>query len=67
LVAVEVGPEDEPMEAFDVASVLGGIKGAGALEKRVQVLTRLVVKLAERAKLAESEIVEVLIKSGVEF
>jgi anti-sigma28 factor (negative regulator of flagellin synthesis) len=66
-VAVEVDDEDEQVEAFDIATVLAGLSGEDALEQRVAVLTRLVVKLVERAKLAESEIVEVLIKSGVEF
>jgi hypothetical protein len=37
------------------------------LRQRVDLLSRLIVKLVERAKIPESELVEVLIKSGVEF
>ena len=35
--------------------------------RRIEVLCRLVAKLVERTELPESEIVEALIKSGVEF
>ena len=37
------------------------------LRRRVDVLSRLVAKLIERSNLPESEIIEVLIKAGVEF
>ncbi|MHC4937877.1 MAG: hypothetical protein ACYTHK_02775 [Planctomycetota bacterium] len=50
-----------------IADVLTPPQEGEDLLQRVDLLSRLVVKLVERSKLPESEIIEVLIKSGVEF
>lgn len=61
-------PGDEPGGRLNLADMLlAGAEGAEELERRVEVLCRLVAKLVERTELPESEIVEALIKSGVEF
>lgn len=64
--ADEPGPE--PSGRLNLADMLlAGAEGAEELERRVEVLCRLVAKLVERTELPESEIIEALIKSGVEF
>ncbi|MDH3590368.1 MAG: hypothetical protein OER88_00705 [Planctomycetota bacterium] len=47
--------------------LLADMNDAEDLGKRIEVLFRLVAKLVERANVPESEIIEVLIKSDVEF
>ncbi|MGQ0613576.1 MAG: hypothetical protein ACT4PV_07570 [Planctomycetaceae bacterium] len=53
--------------ALDLGELLGAPADAQQLPQRVNLLCRLVAKLVERAGIPESEIIEVLIKSGVEF
>ncbi len=61
-------PGDEPGGRLNLTEMLlAGAEGSEELERRVEVLCRLVAKLVERTELPESEIVEALIKSGVEF
>jgi hypothetical protein len=50
-----------------VDMLLAGNDEPDELTRRIEVLCRLVAKLVERNELPESEIVEALIKSGVEF
>jgi hypothetical protein len=74
-IAVEISshePLDEPgperagrLNLVDM--LLAGNDESDELGRRIEVLCRLVAKLAERIELPESEIVEALIKSGVEF
>jgi hypothetical protein len=74
--AAEVSTDvEEPEEAapsradarLDLAEILAPPGEDEDLRQRVDLLSRLVAKLVARAKLSESEIIEVLIKSGVEF
>ncbi|MCK6460571.1 MAG: hypothetical protein L6Q95_11845 [Planctomycetes bacterium] len=74
--AVEVALDEEPAEfpghdASDTRLDLEAILVDGAkrqdLAKRVDVLCRLVAKLCDRHGLPESEIIEALIKGGLEF
>jgi len=53
--------------ALDLAEILSKPAEPQQLAQRVDLVCRLVAKLAERARIPESEIIEVLIKSGVEF
>jgi len=62
----EPGPEPAGRLTL-VEMLLAGSNEAEELERRIEVLCRLVDKLVERTELPESEIVEALIKSGVEF
>jgi len=74
-IAVEISshePLDEPgperagrLNLVDM--LLAGNDESDELGRRIEVLCRLVAKLVERTELPESEIVEALIKSGVEF
>ncbi len=57
----------EKSGALDLGELLGAPADAQQLPQRVNLLCRLVAKLVERARIPESEIIEVLIKSGVEF
>jgi len=74
-IAVEVSshePLDEPSPERAgrlnlVDMLLAGSEESDELGRRIEVLCRLVAKLVERTDLPESEIVEALIKSGVEF
>jgi hypothetical protein len=74
-IAVEISshePADEPAQESSgrlnlVDMLLAGNDASEELERRIEVLCRLVAKLVERTELPESEIVEALIKSGVEF
>jgi hypothetical protein len=50
-----------------LADILVPPQAGEDLRQRVDLLSRLVIKLVERSKLPESELIEVLIKSGVEF
>ena len=50
-----------------IAEILAPPQEGEDLRQRIDLLSRLVAKLVERSKLPESEIIEVLIKSGVEF
>ena len=53
---------------LNVAEILSApIKDEKELGQRVDLLCRLMAKLVERLDIPESEIIEVLIKSGVEF
>jgi hypothetical protein len=52
---------------LDLAEILAPPGEDEDLRERVDLLSRLVAKLVARVKLPESEIIEVLIKSGVEF
>lgn len=74
-IAVEISshePLDQPDPAPSgrlnlVDMLLAGNEEPEELARRIEVLCRLVAKLVERTELPESEIVEALIKSGVEF
>ena len=66
IVAVEV-PEDRVDSRLTLQDVLTPITNETELLQRVELLGRLIAKLAERAKLPENELIEVLIRSGVEF
>jgi len=73
-VEVALGDEEEALavrDASDTRLDLEAILVDGAkkqdLEKRVDVLCRLVAKLCERFGMPESEIIEALIKGGLEF
>jgi hypothetical protein len=64
----EVGAaHEEGSSGLALADVLTPPQEGEDLRQRVDLLSRLLVKLVERSKLPESEIIEVLIKSGVEF
>jgi len=69
----EDGPADEAAtteldaRGMVLAEILTPPKEGEDLRQRVDLLSRIVVKLVERAKVPESELIEVLIKSGVEF
>ena len=63
--AEEVSPRDS--ERLSLAEILLAKPDAVDLERKVEVLVRLVGKLAERSNLPESELIEALIKAGVEF
>lgn len=66
LVAVEVPPD--PVDArLSLNDVLSPVTNEAEMLQRIELLGRLVAKLVERAKLPENEIIEVLIRSGVEF
>ena len=52
---------------LDLTELLAKPVDATQLPQRVDLLCRLVARLVERAQIPESEIIEVLIKSGVEF
>jgi len=61
-------PGSEPSGRLNLAEMLlAGSDEVDELQRRVEVLCRLVAKLVERTELPESEIIESLIKSGVEF
>ena len=64
-----VDADDSPPSAsgLAIADILTPPQEGEDLRQRVDLLSRLLVKLVERSKLPESEIIEVLIKSGVEF
>ncbi len=66
LVAVEVPPD--PVDArLSLDDMLPPVTNEAEMLQRIEVLGRLVAKLVERAKLPENEIIEVLIRAGVEF
>lgn len=52
---------------LELSEILAAPKPGEDLRQHVHLLSRLVVKLVERSNMPESEIIEVLIKSGVEF
>jgi hypothetical protein len=64
---VSASSDAAPSSGLAIADVLTPPQEGEDLRQRVDLLSRLVVKLVERSKLPESEIIEVLIKSGVEF
>ena len=71
-VSTDVEEPEEPPAAraesrLDLAEILAPPGEDEDLRERVDLLSRLVAKLVARVKLPESEIIEVLIKSGVEF
>jgi len=59
--------EQNPADRLELSELLAPLQEGDDLRQRVDVLSRLVVKLVERSRLPESEIIEVLIKSGVGF
>ena len=59
--------DDVLEQPLSVAEMLQPVLASGDQAQRIEVLTRLVIKLVERANLPENEVVEVLIKSGVSF
>jgi hypothetical protein len=70
--AAEVQAEEPPQveraeSLLSLADCLNAPEGEAELRQRVELLCRLVGKLVERARLPENEIIEVLIKSGIEF
>ncbi|MHC4932617.1 MAG: hypothetical protein ACYTGV_10565, partial [Planctomycetota bacterium] len=70
--AAEVQSEEPPQveraeSLLSLADCLNAPEGEAELRQRVELLCRLVGKLVERTKLPENEIIEVLIKSGIEF
>ena len=65
--AAEVDDAASTVERLELAEILAPLQEGEDLRRRVDVLSRLVVKLVERSDVSESEIVEVLIKSGVGF
>ena len=65
--ASAAAPAKAPAGALDLGELLGAPVDAPQLPQRVDLLCRLVAKLVERTRIPESEIIEVLIKSGVEF
>ena len=67
VVLKEVESSPNSVENLNLAEILTSTDGADDLRQRVEVLSRLVVKLVERSQLPESDIIEVLIKSGVGF
>ena len=66
LVAVEV-PPDTVDARLSLNDMLTPVTNEDEMLQRVELLGRLVAKLVERAKLPENEIIEVLIRAGVEF
>jgi len=64
---VSSSSDSAPSSGLAIADVLTPPQEGEDLRQRVDLLSRLVVKLVERSKLPESVIIEVLIKSGVEF
>jgi len=67
-VAVEVNEERVTDDSrLDLSDILTPLTDEADLLQRVELLGRLVGKLIERLKMPENEIIEVLIKSGVEF
>ena len=52
---------------LELSKILAAPKEGEDLRQHVHLLSRLVVKLVERSSMPESEIIEVLIKSGAEF
>lgn len=58
---------DRKTHALDLAEILSKPTEPQQLAQRVDLVCRLIAKLVERAQIPESEIIEVLIKSGVEF
>ncbi len=52
---------------LELSKILAAPKEGEDLRQHVHLLSRLLVKLVERSSMPESEIIEVLIKSGVEF
>ena len=65
--AVEVSGEPVDDSRLDLNDILTPLTDEEDLLQRVELLGRLVGKLIERLKIPENEIIEVLIKSGVEF
>jgi len=65
--AQEVQSSPNSADRLSLSDVLAPTQDADDLARRVEVLTRFVIKLVERSQLPESEIVEVLIKSGMMF
>ena len=65
LAAVEAEASDE--HRLDLNDILTPPADEAELVQRVELLGRLVARLVEHVKLSENEIVELLIKSGVEF
>ena len=66
LVAVEVSGGSAEGR-LDLNDILTPPADDAELVQRVELLGRLVAKLVERMKLPENEIIEVLIKAGVEI
>jgi len=74
--AAEVSTDDLDLDSgaglhdadrLSLAEILLAQPGAVDLERKVEVLCRLVAKIAERVNLPEGELIEALIKAGVEF
>ncbi|MHC4954278.1 MAG: hypothetical protein ACYTGZ_10340 [Planctomycetota bacterium] len=65
----DAAPDQPPVaeEAINLAEILTSLKEGEDPARHIEVLSRLVIKLVERSDLAEGEIVEVLIKSGMGF
>jgi len=66
LIAVEV-PVDPVDSRLSLNDILTPPQDDEELRQRVELLGRLVARLVERVKLPENEIIEVLIRSGIEF
>ncbi len=58
--------DDDPHD-LNLIEVLTNPEEGEDLTKRVEVLSRLLTKLVEKSGMSQSEILEVLIKSGIEF
>lgn len=62
-------PQTDPAATrrLNLADILLGSQSKADLDQKVEVLCRIVARLVERSNLPESEIIEALIKSEVEF
>ncbi len=60
-------PRSRSRSRLDISEILAGAVDESDARQRIDLLCRLVAKLVERVGLPENEIIEVLIKSGVEF
>jgi hypothetical protein len=64
------GVEDEERPGprrINLAEILLSDIGGTRVEQRIEVVCRLVARLVEKANLPESEVIEALIKSDIEF
>ncbi|MCZ6786581.1 MAG: hypothetical protein O7E54_05390, partial [Planctomycetota bacterium] len=59
--------DDYDPQNLNLTEVLTNPTTSEDLPKRVEVLSRLLAKLVEKSGMSQSEILEVLIKSGIEF
>jgi len=60
-------PRARSKSRLDLSEILAGPVSDADARQRIDLLCRIVAKLVERVGLPENEIIEVLIKSGVEF